>query len=247
MTAAVLRSLHVPGRPLVLPNAWDAASARLVEQAGFPVVATSSGAVAESLGYSDHQGGPVDEIFAATKQIARAVSVPVTMDAEGGYGLPAQELAERLADAGVVGCNIEDTDHAAGSGLLDLGAHADRLAALRAAAPDLVINARVDLFVTAQDQKEVLDEAIERARAYLVAGADCVFPILVRSADVLQAFVNAVSPAAVNAIYLPGGPDLAGLAELGVARVSLGTGLWRKAQAELAATLARLAEGTLPY
>ncbi|MET0238037.1 MAG: isocitrate lyase/phosphoenolpyruvate mutase family protein [Kibdelosporangium sp.] len=246
MTASILRSLHVPGRPLIVPNVWDAASASLVEQAGFPVVATSSGAVAESLGYTDQQGGPVGEIFAAVRRISRAVSVPVTMDAEGGYGLPARELAARLAEAGVAGCNIEDTDYA-GTGLMDADAQAERLAALRAAAPDLVINARIDLFLTAEDQKEVLDEAIDRARRYLAAGVDCVFPILIRSADVLAAFVDAVSPAAVNAIYRPGGPDIAELSDLGVARISLGPGLWRHMQAVLRGELARLAAGTLPY
>jgi 2-methylisocitrate lyase-like PEP mutase family enzyme len=252
VAAAALRSLHVRGKPLILPNVWDAASARLVAQAGFPVVATSSGAVAESIGYSDHQGGPVDEIFAAVKRIARVVSVPVTMDAEGGYGLPTRELADRLTEAGVAGCNIEDTDHA-GSGLVDVDAQADKIAALRAAVPELVINARIDLFLTVRDQEPVrgqepvLDEAIERARAYLAAGADCVFPIFVRSADVLKDFVDAVSPAAVNTLYVPGGPDLAELKELGVARISLGTGLWWNTQAVLTGKLARLAEGILPY
>ncbi|MBP2330305.1 2-methylisocitrate lyase-like PEP mutase family enzyme [Kibdelosporangium banguiense] len=243
---ALLRSLHVPGRPLILPNAWDAASGLLVEEAGFPVVATSSGAVAESLGYADHQGAPVDEVFAAIRRITRTVSVPVTMDAEGGYGLSAGELADRLAEAGLAGCNIEDTDYA-GTGLVDIVVQADRLAALRAADPDLVINARIDLFIAAKDHRAVLDEAIERARAYLAAGADCVYPILVRSADVLESFVGAISPAAVNVAYLPHGPDLPALGALGVARVSLGTGLWWNLQAVLRAKLAKFAAGTPPY
>jgi 2-methylisocitrate lyase-like PEP mutase family enzyme len=115
---------------------WDAASARLVEQAGFPVVATGSAAVAESLGYGDHQEAPPDEMFAAARRITRVVSVPVTVDAEGGYGLPADELAGRLAEAGAAGCNIEDTDHT-GGGFHPIAEQAGRLAALRAAAPDL--------------------------------------------------------------------------------------------------------------
>lgn len=225
-----MRELHIPGKPLVLPNVWDAASARQVEQAGFPVVATSSAAVAESLGYADHQGAPVDEMFAATRRIANAVTVPVTMDAERGYDLPATELADRLAEAGATGCNIEDSDDSY-TGVVETGKQADRIAALRAANADLVINARIDLFFRAEDQKAVLDDAIERAQAYLAAGADCVYPILVRSTDVLKAFVDAVSPAAVNALHLPGGPDLATLAGLGVARISYGTGLWRQTQA----------------
>ena len=97
MTAALLRSLHVPGKPLVLPNAWDPGTAKLVVEAGFPVVATSSAAVAESLGYPDHQGAPAGEMFAAAARIVRAVDVPVTVDAESGYGLPPEEFAERAA------------------------------------------------------------------------------------------------------------------------------------------------------
>lgn len=246
MTAARLRALHVPGTPLLLPNIWDAAGARLVEAAGFPVVATGSAAVAESLGYPDHEGAPADEMFAAAARIARAVGVPVTVDAESGYGLEPAELAARLAGAGVVGCNIEDTDHATGA-LADLSAHAGRLGALRAADADLVVNARVDVFLHADDQAAALDEGVERARAYLAAGADCVYPILLRDADVLAAFTEALRPAAVNALYLPGGPGLAALAKLGVARISLGAGLWRHTQAFVESTLRGLTEGVAPY
>ncbi|ONI75016.1 carboxyvinyl-carboxyphosphonate phosphorylmutase [Actinosynnema sp. ALI-1.44] len=247
MTAGdVLRALHVPGTPLVLPNVWDAASARLVERAGFPVVATGSAAVAESLGYSDHHGTPLAETFGAFARIARAVSVPLTVDAEGGYGLPEAELADRLAEVGAAGCNIEDTDHG-GTGLVEAARQADRLAALRAASPGLVINARVDVFLYARDQSAVLDEGIERARAYLAAGADCVYPILVRDEEVLAAFTAALAPASVNATYLPTGPDVAGLARLGVARVSLGVGLWRDAQSHLFGKVALLAAGERPY
>ncbi|GAB3882210.1 hypothetical protein GCM10029964_039610 [Kibdelosporangium lantanae] len=156
-TTERLRALHRPGNPVLLPNAWDAASALAVERAGFPAVATSSAAVAEALGYADHQQAPVAEMFDAVRRITRVVSVPVTMDAEGGYGMSGSELAERLADAGAVGCNFEDTDHA-GGGIVDVSRQADRVAELRAAAPDLVINARVDVFLYAPDQKSVLDE-----------------------------------------------------------------------------------------
>jgi 2-methylisocitrate lyase-like PEP mutase family enzyme len=246
MTAAALRALHVPGRPLLLPNIWDAAGARLVEAAGFPVVATGSAAVAETLGYPDHEGAPPGEMFAAAARIARAVGVPVTVDAESGYGLEPAELAARLADAGAVGCNLEDTDHTTGA-LADTAAHADRLAALRAADPGLVINARVDVFLHAEDQAAVLDEGIARARAYLAAGADCVYPILLRDAGVLGAFTEALRPAAVNALYLPGGPDLTALAKLGVARISLGAGLWRYTQTFVEKTLRGLADGVAPY
>ena len=237
MTAGALRSLHVPGKPLVLPNAWDAGTARLVVEAGFPVVATSSAAVAESLGYSDHQGAPAAEMFAATARIVRAVDVPVTVDAESGYGLPAAEFAARLAETGAVGCNLEDTDHE-GGGLTPVERQAAYLAEVRAAAPDLVINARVDVFVGAQDQEAVFEEGVERARAYLAAGADCVYPILLRSAALLRSFVDAVD-APVNAVLLPG-LTVADLASAGVARISLGPGLWRFTQAALRERLAGL-------
>ena len=245
MSAGRLRALHVPGDPLVLPNAWDAASARLVEAAGFPVVATGSAGVAESLGYPDGQGAPPAEMFAAARRIARAVGVPVTVDVEGGYGLPAAELAGRLADAGAVGCNLEDTDHGA-RGLVDIARQADRIAALRAADPELVINARVDVFLCAEDGRAVLADGVARARAYLAAGADCVYPIMV-PADVLGAVVVAVAPAPVNALYLPDGPDPAALGGEGVARVSLGPGLFRLAGSAVTRSLRRLAAGVAPY
>ncbi|AXB44595.1 isocitrate lyase/PEP mutase family protein [Amycolatopsis albispora] len=239
MTAAKLRELHLPGRPLVLPNVWDADSARLVVAAGFPVVATSSAAVAESLGYADGQGAPVAEMFAAAARITRVVDVPVTVDAESGYGLAAAELAGRLREIGAVGCNLEDTEP--GRGVRPVEEQAELLGAVREAAGDgLVINARVDVFLGAEDEKAVLDDAVERARKYLAAGADCVYPIHVRSAEVLRAFVAAVSPAAVNATLFPGGPQRAELAELGVARISLGAGLWRAGRVWLAERLADL-------
>jgi 2-methylisocitrate lyase-like PEP mutase family enzyme len=236
MTADVLRSLHVPGRPLVLPNAWDAGTARLVVEAGFPVVATSSAAVAESLGYADHQGASPVEMFDAVRRITRAVDVPVTVDAEAGYGLPAAELVARLLDVGAVGCNLEDTDHA-GGGLTPIDKQAEYLAEVRAAAgADLVVNARVDVFLRAADQSAVLAEGVERARAYLAAGADCVYPILVQSP--LPSFVDEVD-GPVNVTLLPefSVPDLAAA---GVARISLGAGLWRRTQNMLREVMAGL-------
>jgi 2-methylisocitrate lyase-like PEP mutase family enzyme len=236
MTAATLRSLHVPGRPLVLPNVWDAGVARLVVEAGFPVVATSSAAVAESLGHHDHEDATAEEMFAAAGRIARAVDVPVTVDAEAGYGLPPAELVERLLTAGAAGCNLEDTNHR-GGGLTPVDEQAAYLAGVRAAAGDaLVINARVDVFLGAADPSAALAEGLTRARAYLDAGADCVYPILLRSLDVLATFVAEVG-APVNATgVLP----IADLAATGVARVSLAAGLWRRTQETLRETLRNL-------
>src|SRR3954449_11262520 len=107
----LLRSLHRPGAPLLLPNAWDVATARAVVAAGFPVVATTSAGVAATLGYEDHEGAPGDEMLAAAARIAAGVDVPVTVDAEAGYGMEPAELVAALRLAGAAGCNLEDTDH----------------------------------------------------------------------------------------------------------------------------------------
>src|SRR5580765_2177114 len=183
----LLRSLHRPGEPLLLPNAWDVATARAVVAAGFPVVATASGGVAATLGYEDHQGAPADEMLAAAGRIARGVDVPVSVDAEAGYGMEPADLVAALHTAGAAGCNLEDTDHLAGE-LGDPDRHAEWLAAVRQAASadgyGLVINARVDVFLGPffagagpGTQVDLVPEALQRANAYLEAGADCVYPI----------------------------------------------------------------------
>ncbi len=249
--ATALRELHRPGNPLVLANIWDVASARLTEAAGFAAVATSSGAVAESLGHADHEGAPAEEMFAATGRIAAAVSVPVTMDAESGYRLPAETLVERLLAVGAVGCNLEDTDHRTG-GLVEVDEQAAWLARVRAAATaagvGLVLNARIDVFLQARaagdepDEAALLPAALRRARAYLAAGADCVFPILLNRPDTIERFVTGVGQRPVN-ITLRESTSPAELGALGVARVSLGTGLWRAHQSWLTDRLAALAAG----
>src|SRR3954468_20261586 len=129
----LLRSLQRPGAPLLLPNAWDVATARAVVGAGFPVVATTSGGVAAALGYEDHEGAPGDEMLAAAGRIARSVEVPVTIDAEAGYGMEPAGLVAALRSAGAAGCNLEDTDHAAGR-LRDPDRQAEWLKAVRQAA-----------------------------------------------------------------------------------------------------------------
>jgi 2-methylisocitrate lyase-like PEP mutase family enzyme len=222
-----LRSLHVPGDPLVLPNAWDAASARAVVAAGFPVVATTSGGVAESLGYEDHEGAPAEDMFAAAARIGRAVDVPLTVDAEAGYGLEPADLVAALRDAGAAGCNLEDTNHATET-LRDPGDHAGWLRAVRAAADEegygLVINARIDVFLTGSGE---VAEAVERASAYFEAGVDCVYPIVLTDRDALEAFVSAAA-GPVNVLALRQAPSVPELAELGVARVSYGGLLHRE-------------------
>jgi 2-methylisocitrate lyase-like PEP mutase family enzyme len=245
----LLRSLHLPGDPLLLPNVWDVATAKAVVTAGFPVVATTSGGVAATLGYGDGEDAPADEMLAAAARIARGVEVPVTVDAEAGYGMKPGDLVAALKGAGVAGCNLEDTDHASGS-LRDPGRHAEWLRAVRQAASadgyPLVINARVDVFLGPflagagpGTQEGLVPEALRRANAYLEAGADCVYPILLWEAGALRRFISEVN-GPVNVARLPQAPSLAELAAAGVARVSWGTFLHLDAMARFTEQLASL-------
>lgn len=229
------------GKPLVLPNAWDVPSARAVAAAGFPAVATTSAGVADALGYEDHEQAPATEMFAAAARIARSVDVPVTCDAEAGYGMDADELVEALVKAGVAGCNLEDTDHTSGH-LADVDRQAERLAAIRRAATSrgypLVINARVDVFLARNEGSldERMKDGIARARAYLEAGVDCVYPILLADETAIGRFVDAVD-APVNILRLPDAPATSRLAELGVARVSYGSRIQHQLLEQLAKIL----------
>jgi 2-methylisocitrate lyase-like PEP mutase family enzyme len=245
----LLRSLHRrPGAPLLLPNAWDVITARAVAAAGFPVVATTSGGVAATLGYEDHEGAPGHEMLAAAARIAQAVDVPVTVDAEAGYGMGPAELVGALRSMGAAGCNLEDTDYAAGR-LRDPEEHAEWLRAVRDSASadgyGLVINARVDVFVGpflaggAGTQAELVPDALRRAHAYLEAGVDCVYPIALWEADALRRFMSEIR-GSVNIMRLPQAPSLAELAGLGVARVSWATLLYRSALAHFEEQLASL-------
>jgi 2-methylisocitrate lyase-like PEP mutase family enzyme len=245
----LLRSLQRPGDPLLLPNAWDVATARAVVGAGFPVVATTSGGVAATLGYEDHEGAPADEMLAAATRIASGVDVPVTVDAEAGYGMDPAELVTALRRAGAAGFNLEDTDYAAG-GLRDGDRHAEWLGAVRRAASGddyrPVINARIDVFLGPflggagpGTQAELVPEALRRARAYVEAGVDCVYPIALWETDALRDFMSeATGP--VNVVRLPQTPSHAELAALGIARVSWGPFLYRDAMARFEDQLAAL-------
>ncbi|HET8872931.1 MAG TPA: isocitrate lyase/phosphoenolpyruvate mutase family protein [Gaiellaceae bacterium] len=237
----LLRSLHVPGSPLVLPNAWDVASAKAVVDAGFPVVATTSGGVAAALGFEDHEGAPADEMFAAAARMAHAVDVPLTVDAEAGYGLEPAELVDALQEASSAGCNLEDTNHSSGA-LRDPHEHAAWLREVRdAAGYPLVVNARIDVFLADREtpQSRLVPEALERARTYLDAGVDCVYPIFLREADALATFVSE-APGPVNVLAFAEVPSLAELAEMGVARVSYGSLLHRLTMDAFASALASI-------
>jgi 2-methylisocitrate lyase-like PEP mutase family enzyme len=240
--ARTLRSLHRPGDPVVLPNAWDPPSARRLAATGAAALATTSVGVAEALGYEDGEQTPPAEMLAAVGRICAAVEVPVTADLEAGYGLAADELIAGLLEAGAVGLNQEDTDHSTG-GLTDPDVQATRLAGLkdagRRAGVDVVLNARVDSFLQAgpdADHSAVLEEAIARGRRYAEAGADCVYPIFARGREAIGRLVTEIG-APVNIAAGPTGLGLSDIAALGVARVSFGGGL---AQVALEAAAAQV-------
>jgi 2-methylisocitrate lyase-like PEP mutase family enzyme len=225
-----LRQLHHRDAPLILPNAWDVASARAIVLAGAQAVATTSSGVAESLGHRDGELAPPDEMFAALARIAGAVDVPVSGDVEAGYGLLPAALVERVLRAGAVGVNYEDTDRSGPQAtLVDAATQAERIAALRAAADDavvpLVINARIDVYLRGSGSvEERTDEAVRRGRAYLDAGADCVYPIMLTDGRQIARLVTALR-APVNVILRPGSPSVDELARMGVRRISVGGGL----------------------
>ena len=215
---------------LVLPNAWDAITARLFARLGFAAIATTSGGVAWSLGYPDGEHAPLAEVVAATGRIARAVDVPVTADIEAGYGATPGDVADTVRaviEAGAVGINLEDGLHAPGA-LRELEAAAQRIRAAREAAAatgvPIVINARTDTYMLkyGASDAERFDETVRRANAYLAAGADCIFPIGLGDGATLGALVKALD-APINVAARPGMPSLAELARLGVARVSTAT------------------------
>jgi 2-methylisocitrate lyase-like PEP mutase family enzyme len=223
--ADVFRALHhhrAPGDPLVLPGPWDAASARVFAEAGFPALATPSAGVAASLGHEDGQV-PADEMFAAVARIVRAVDVPVSADVEGGYGLAPKELVERLLEVGAVGCNLEDSEDGV---LKDPRAHADWLAEVREAAGGrLFVNARVDTFACGVADP---DRAIERAALYVAAGADCVYPI--EAPPEVLPLLRAGIQGPVNIGAVPGeDPSPAELGARGATRITFGPGLQRQA------------------
>ncbi|MDG4758081.1 isocitrate lyase/phosphoenolpyruvate mutase family protein [Micromonospora sp. WMMD710] len=236
MTAVAFRALHhgrTAGDPLVLPGPWDAASARVLADAGFPALATPSAGVSASLGYEDGSTPPA-EMFAAVTRIVRAVSVPVSADVEGGYGLAPDELVGRILDTGAVGCNLEDSE--GHTTLKDPRRHADWLAEVRAAAGDaLFINARVDTFLVGTGDPA---DAVARARLYVAAGADCVYPILAPTA-VLPVLRDGIE----GPLTMAAGPareSVAELARLGATRITFGPGMQRHAMgaiADLAAAL----------
>ncbi|MBV9815307.1 MAG: isocitrate lyase/phosphoenolpyruvate mutase family protein [Alphaproteobacteria bacterium] len=225
--AELFREKHRGPRLLLLPNAWDAMSARVFAAAGFEAIATTSGGVAWSLGYADGEQAPWREVVAAAARIVRAARVPVTADIEAGYGETPDAVMRSVAEiveAGAVGVNLEDGVLHGPVPIRSLADAADRIRAAReaakAAAVPIVINARTDLYLrNIGDEASRFDETVERGRAYLAAGADCVYPITLRDPATMGRLVKALG-APININVRAGSPSVAELEALGVARAS---------------------------
>ncbi|MFE7955620.1 isocitrate lyase/phosphoenolpyruvate mutase family protein [Streptomyces sp. NPDC057413] len=247
--ALAFRSLHVPGRPLVLPNAWDTTSARIVEDAGAAAVATTSAGLAWALGAADGDRLDRDRALDAVAQITGAVRVPVTADIESGYAADAAGVGDtirRAVAAGAVGVNIEDALYGSGEDALrPVAEQAERLAAAREAADavgvPLFVNARIDTFLRGAGG---VDLTLERAAAFLAAGADGIFVPGAVAPVAVKALAEGID-APLNVMAGPGAPSVAELAALGVARVSIGSGIAQAAHAVVRrAAQELLGEGT---
>jgi 2-methylisocitrate lyase-like PEP mutase family enzyme len=224
--ANLLRQYHLKPPILVLPNAWDVASAlELAKLDGCRALATTSGGVARSLGWEDGEQAPAEEMVRATGRIAAAVDVPVTGDLERGYGDFAG-TARAAWEAGVVGMNFEDST---ADGLVEIDEQVAAIRAIREAVPELVLNARVDIYL---EKAGGVDEAVERANAYLAAGADCTYPIFCPTEHIADLARRIEGP--MNVLVRPGVPTPAELQALGVARLTWGSGLASLAYAEAA-------------
>jgi 2-methylisocitrate lyase-like PEP mutase family enzyme len=234
--AEALRAMHLAPPILALPNAWDVASARVFEEAGARAIATTSPGIANALGYPDGEKIPREEMLSAVARIVRAVSVPVTADVEAGYGPSPRDVEKtvsELAQTGAVGLNLEDSPRDSAQPLFDVSLQVERIRAARQAANragvPLVINARTDVFLAQVGTPESqLSEAVRRANAYRKAGADSLFVPGVTDAPTISLLVREIR-GPLNVLAGRGMPPVTDLQKLGVARLSVGSGLMRAA------------------
>ena len=233
--AEQFRKLHHGPKMLLLPNAWDVASARILEEAGHPAIATTSAGIAYSLGYADGQRISRDEMLSIVARIARAVRVPVTADLEAGYGTTPKAMADTVTaaiEAGAIGMNLEDLAEDEKS-LFELPLQLEKIRAIRETAATMgvpfVLNARTDIYLATIGPAETrFDRTVERLRAYAKAGADCVFVPGLTDLDTIAKLVKAFA-APLNILAQPASPPMADLERVGVARVSTGSGIMRAA------------------
>lgn len=243
--AEKFRDLHSGPETLILPNVWDVASARVVEQCGFKAIATTSAGVAFSLGYPDGQKISCEEMLAQVARIARKVEAPVTADVEAGYGdrpEDAARTARGVIEAGAVGMNLEDATGDPQHPLFELSLQLEKIRAIREAATNLrvsiVLNARTDVYLLQLgDADKRYDQAVRRLQSFREAGADCVFLPGLRDAPTIGRLIADLR-CPLNILAGPGSPSLPELHKLGVARVSLGSGPMRAAMG----TLRRIAD-----
>lgn len=261
--AEELRKLHRGPRTLVLPNVWDVASARVVEELGYPAVATSSAGVAFALGYPDGQRVSRDAMLEVVARIARSVRVPVTADMEAGYGTTVEDMAETakaLVAAGAVGLNLEDVTGDTESSQVETELQVRKIRMIREVSAKLgvplVINARTDIYLMPIGPEATrFERTAERLRAYRDAGADCLFAPGLSDRGTIEKLVKAVA-APLNILASAGCPALTELEKIGVARVSVGSGMMRatlglvrRIGKELmeAGTFSALFEGAVPF
>ncbi|HMD09650.1 MAG TPA: isocitrate lyase/phosphoenolpyruvate mutase family protein [Candidatus Acidoferrum sp.] len=234
--AEKLRKLHHGPRVLALPNAWDVVSARILEEVGHPAIATSSAAVAFSLGYPDGQRISGREMLDAVARISRAVRVPVTADLESGYGKTPEEIADftkAMVASGAVGLNFEDVTGDDESTHVELELQVKKIHAIRETAAamgvPIVINARTDVYLMPIGPEATrFERTVERLRAYRNAGADCLFVPGLCDREIIAKLVKALD-APLNILASPGCPSLDELEKIGVARVSAGSSAMRAA------------------
>ena len=247
------RKLHYGPDILILPNAWDAASARIIAAAGFPAIATTSAGIAFARGYPDGERIGRAEMLRDVACIVGCVDVPVTADLEAGYGPDAEDVAETMRQAikaGAAGLNLEDSSHDPDQPLFEMGRATERVAAARAAAAagvPVVINARTDGYILGFERNdELFADTVERANAYRAAGADCIFvPAVIDAGTIGRLAAEIDGP--INILAGPGSPPLPELRALGVARVSIGSGLARAADELLGPGTFTFAEGAISH
>jgi 2-methylisocitrate lyase-like PEP mutase family enzyme len=234
LKAEQFRKMHGGTKMLVLPNAWDVASARIVEELGFPAIATTSAGIAATLGYPDGQRISRDEMLGVVARIAKAVHLPVTADVEAGYGMTVEELTQTVkavVAAGAVGINLEDVTGSDESSLVDLALQREKIRAIRKATESLgvplVLNARTDIYLLPIGPAETrFERTVERLRAYREAGADCLFVPGLKDAETIAKLVRTVH-GPLNILLAAGAPTLRELESMGVARASAGSGVMR--------------------
>jgi 2-methylisocitrate lyase-like PEP mutase family enzyme len=263
LKAEILRKLHCGPPVLVLPNAWDVASACVLEELGYPAIATTSAGVAFTLGYPDGQRVSRDEMLDVVARIARAVRVPVTADMEAGYGTTLADMAETakaIVASGAVGLNLEDVTGETESSQVNTELQAEKIRAIRQVSASLgvslVINARTDIYLMPIGPETMrFERTVERLRAYHAAGADCVFVPGLIDPGLIEKLVNAVA-APLNILVTPGCPSIPELQKLGVARVSIGSGVMRATLGVVRSigkelletgTYSSVFEGSVPY